>query len=120
MVSAVAAWSIDFGGFQDLLGRFFGAADHGAELAVDLGHFLAVEALAVQHRDFPLGAADGVVNQVEFDLELLALLDLGAIGFEQRMGFGGLRATIDVADGLRCRAVAGCWPSGRGWRAVRS
>ena len=81
------------GGFQNLLGGFFGAADHGAELAIDLGHFLAVETLAVQHRDFALGAADGVVNEVEFDLEFLALLDLGAIGFEQRMGLGDSRAT---------------------------
>ena len=88
------------GGFQNLLGGFFGAADHGAELAVDLGHFLAVEALAVQDRDFPLGAADGIVNQVEFDLELLALLDLGAIGFKQRMRFGDL-AVDRRADGLR-------------------
>ena len=78
------------GGFQNLLGRFLGAADHGAEFAIDPGHFLAVEALAVQHRDFPLGAADGVVDQVEFDLEFLALLDLGAVGFEQRLGFGDL------------------------------
>jgi hypothetical protein len=44
----------------------------------------------VQHRDFALGAADGVVDQVQFDLELLALLDLGAIGFQQRPGFGDL------------------------------
>ena len=95
-----------FGGFQNLLGGLFGAADHGAELAVDLGHFLAVEALAVQHRDFPLGAADRVVNQVELDLELLALLDLGAIGFEQRMGFGDL-AGDGRADRFRRRAAAG-------------
>ena len=86
-----------FGGFQNLLGRFFGAADHGAELAGDLGHFLAVEALAVQNRDFPLGAVDGVVNEVEFDLELLALLDLGAIGFQQRMRLRQPRASTDSA-----------------------
>ena len=78
------------GGFENLLGGLFGAADDGAELAIDLGHFLAVEALAVQHRDFALGAVDGVVDQVELDLELLALLDLGAIGFQQRMRFGNL------------------------------
>jgi hypothetical protein len=34
----------------------------------------------VQHGDLALGAADRVVNQVELDLELLALLDLGTIG----------------------------------------
>ena len=79
-----------FGGFQNLLGGLFGAADHGAELAIDLGHLLAVETLAVQHRDFALGAGDGVVDQVELDLELFALLDLGAIGFEQRVGLGDL------------------------------
>ena len=88
MLSAAGRLVDRLGGFQNLLGRFFGAADHGAEFAVNLGHFLAVETLAVQNRDFPLGAADGVVDQVEFDLELLALLDLGAIGFEQRLGFG--------------------------------
>ena len=82
----------------------FGAADHGAELAVDLGHFLAVEALAVQHRDFPLGAADGVVDQVDFDLELLALLDLGAIGLEQAVGLGDL-ARDRLADRFRRRAA---------------
>ena len=81
------------GGFQNLLRRFFGAADHGAELAVDLGHFLAVEALAVQHRDFTLGAGDGIVDQVEFDLQFLALLDLRAVGFEQRMGSATSRDT---------------------------
>ena len=94
------------GGFQNLLGGFFGAADHGAEFAVDLGHFLAVETLAMQHRDFPLGAVDGIGNQVKLDLELLALFDLGAIGFKQRVGRGGL-ACNRLADGLRCRAAAG-------------
>ena len=76
--------------FQDLLGGLLGAADHGAEFAIDLGHFLAAEALAVQHSDFPLGAVDGVIDQIEFDLEFLALLDLGPIGLEHRVGVGGL------------------------------
>jgi hypothetical protein len=34
----------------------------------------------MQHRDFALGAVDGVMDQVELDLELLALFDLGAVG----------------------------------------
>ena len=106
MASALAALIDRLGGFQNLLGGFFGAADHGAEFAVDPGHFLAVEALAVQHRDFPLGAVDGVVDQVEFDLELLALLDLGAIGFQQRMGLGDLARNRRI-EGLRRRAAAG-------------
>ena len=94
-----------FGGFQDLLGRVFGAADDGAELAIDLGHLLAVEALAVQHRDLALGAADRVMDQVELDLELLALLDLGAIGFQQRLRFRDL--AVDRAfESLGRRALA--------------
>ena len=88
--SAVAAWSIASAASRICWVACFGAADHGAELAIDLGHFLAVEALAVQDRDFALGAVDGVVNEVELDLEFLALLDLGAIGFQQRMGLGDL------------------------------
>jgi hypothetical protein len=51
----------------------------------------------VQHRDFPLGAADGIVNQVDFDLKLLALFDLGAVGFKQRMGFGDVAPIACVA-----------------------
>jgi len=51
--SAVAALSIASAASRICWG-FFGATDHGAELAIDLGHFLAVEALAVQHRDFRL------------------------------------------------------------------
>jgi hypothetical protein len=108
-----------FRGFQDLLGGFFGAADHGAEFAVDLGHFLAVETVAVQNRDFALGAADGIINEIEFDLEFLALLDLGAIGLQQRMGFSSL-ARHRLADGSCCHAVAGGDPSGHGWRAART
>ena len=121
MLSAVADVIDRFGGFQDLLGGLFGAADHGAEFAVDLGHFLAVETLAVQHRDFALGAGDGVVDQVEFDLELLALLDLGAIGFQQRLGLGDFVGRRDYADRVvPCRAGGRERPSGPGWRAVRS
>src|ERR1700694_416496 len=82
------------------------AADHCAKLAGDFGHFLAVETLAVQDRDFPLGAADGIVNKVEFDLEFLALLDLGAIGFKQGLGAGDL-AWDRSTDGCRCCAVSG-------------
>src|SRR5665213_2020785 len=78
------------GGFQNLLRRFFRSADNRAKLTVYSGHFLAIETVAVQNRDFPLGAAYGIVNEVEFDLELFALLDLRAIGFDQRTGFGGL------------------------------
>jgi len=33
------------------------------------------------------------VNEVELNLELLALLDLGAVGFQQRMSFGNLAVT---------------------------
>jgi hypothetical protein len=94
-----------FGRFQDLLGGLFGATDHGAELAVDLGHFIAVETLAVQHRDLALGAIDGVVDQVKLDLELLALFDLGAVGLEQ-----GLRLrhfAIDCFFGRFRRASGG-------------
>ena len=102
------------GGFEDLLGGLFGAADDGAELAIDLGHFLAVKALAVQHGDFALGAADGVVDQVELDLELFALFDLGAIGFQQRLGLGDLAG--DRGFGRFRRAVAGRrGHHGRGW-----
>ena len=89
--------------FQDLLGGLFGAADHGAELAIDAGHFLAAEALAVQHGDFALGAVDGVVDQIEFDLELLALLDLGPIGFEHRVGVGDF--AVDRCADLLHRAA---------------
>ena len=60
----------------------------------------------MQHRDFPLGAADGVVNQVEFDLEFLALLDLGPVGVQQRKGFGDL-ARNRCADRFHCHALAG-------------
>ena len=108
------------GGFENLLGGLFGAADDGAELAIDLGHFLAVEALAVQDCDFALGAVDGVVNQVELDLELLALLDLGAIGFQQRLRFGNLARDLRSASVEAARAVAEARPSGRGSRAARS
>ena len=107
-----------FGGFQNLLGGLFGAADHGAELAIDAGHFLAAEALAVQHRDFPLGAVDGVVDQIEFDLELLALLDLGPIGLEHRMGVGDF--AVDRCADFLAQRCCGRRPSGCGWRAVRS
>ena len=92
--NAVAAWSIASTASENLLGGLFGAADDGAEFAVDLGHFLAVKAGAVQGCDFALGAVDRVVNQVELDLELRALLDLGAIGFQQRLGICGLARDI--------------------------
>ena len=100
------------GGFEDLLGGLFGAADDGAELAIDLGHFLAVKALAVQRRDFALGAVDGVVDQVELDLELLALFDLGAIGFQQRVGLGDLARDdppVSVAAALRVGPAPAIW-----------
>ena len=93
------------GGFENLLRGLFGTADDGAELAIDLGHFAAVEAFAVQGGDFALGAVDGVVNEVELDLELFALFDLGAIGFQQRLGFGNLAR--DLASATRHRA----WPA---------
>src|SRR6185369_2387324 len=35
-----------------------------------------------------------VVNQVKLDLELRALLDLGAVGFQQRVGICGLASNI--------------------------
>ena len=38
----------------------------------------------MQNRDLALGAADGIVNEVELALQLLALLDLGAIGLQRR------------------------------------
>ena len=41
---------------------------------------MAVEAAAVQQRDFLLGLADRVVDQVELNLEFFALFDLRAIG----------------------------------------
>src|SRR3954454_7777683 len=78
------------GGFEDLLGRLFGTADDRAELAIDLGHFAAVEALAMQCRDLALGAVDGVVDEVELDLQLLALLDLRPVSIEHGTGFGEL------------------------------
>ncbi len=70
---------------EDLLRRFLGAADHRAQLAGDLHHLVAAEALAVQHRDLALGAVDGFVDQVELDLQLFALLNLRAIGIERRL-----------------------------------
>jgi hypothetical protein len=60
----------------------------------------------VQHRDFALGAADGVVDQVQLDLELFALLDLGAVGFQQRVGFGDLGCGRRLS-GLACSAPMG-------------
>src|SRR6185437_10551182 len=83
-----------------------GAADDGAELAIDLGHLVAVKALAVQDGDLALGAVDRVVDQVELDLELFALLDLGAIGFEQRACLCGLALDQNVRRG--CRAAGHC------------
>src|SRR5260370_5924107 len=87
------------GGLEDLLGRLFGAADHGPELASDLGPFLAVKTLAMQNRDLALGAADRIGNEVDFDLELLTLLDLGAEGFQYCLGSGDL---------AQCRWIACC------------
>jgi hypothetical protein len=82
-----ACWSgeVALRRFENLLGGLLGAADHRAELAGDLGHLVAGEALAVQGGDLLLGAVDGVVDQVELDLELLALLDLRAISLQQRL-----------------------------------
>ena len=88
---------------ENLLGGLFGAADDGAEFAIDLGHFLAVKAGAVQGCDFALGAVDRVVNEVEFDLQLLALLDLGAVGFQQRLGVGNL--AVDLRGNGRGRGI---------------
>ncbi len=107
---------------ENLLGGLFGAADDGAEFAVDLGHFLAVKALAVQNVAISrLGAVDRVVNEIEFDLELLALFDLGAVGFQQRLGFGDLAADFGGGGGAgRSRRGRGRRrPSARGWRAAR-
>jgi hypothetical protein len=59
----------------------------------------------VQHRDFALGAVDGVVNEVEFDLELFALFDLRAVGFKQRLGLGNL-FRHRVADAFHGGAAA--------------
>ncbi len=67
-----------FSSLENVLRRLLGAADDRAELARDPRHFLAIEALAVQDRDLLLGLVDGVVNQIEFDLELFALFDLRA------------------------------------------
>ncbi|MGY4257035.1 hypothetical protein ACVI1L_004103 [Bradyrhizobium sp. USDA 4516] len=70
-----------------------------------LAILLAVEALAVQHGDLALGAADRVVNQVELDLELLALFDLRTVGLEQRVGLGDFAGDrrIDAVAGALCR-----------------
>src|SRR5260370_23221964 len=38
---------------------------------------------AMQHRDFLLGAIDGVMDEIELHFKLFALLDLGAIGLQQ-------------------------------------
>jgi hypothetical protein len=53
----------------------------------------------MQHRDLALGAVDGIVDQVELDLELFALLDLGAVGFQKRMRFRDL-ARSALLEGL--------------------
>ena len=100
-------------GLENLLRGLFGAADDGAELAIDLGHFLAVKAGAVQGCDFALGAVDRVMNEVEFDLQLLALLDLGAVGFQQSLGVGNLAVDFSVngrGRGIGCgaRRADGC------------
>ncbi|MET3160923.1 hypothetical protein ABIF34_007948 [Bradyrhizobium japonicum] len=96
--SACSSRLVDrLGGFQDLLGRLLGAADDRAEFAIDLGHLAAVEALAVQRRNFALGAVDGVVDEVELDLQLLALLDLRPVGVEHGARLGKLmgRGSVD-------------------------
>jgi len=56
--------------------------------------------------DLALGAADRVVDQVELDLELLALLDLGAVGFQHRLGLGDLAQSRWIA-GCRHQAASG-------------
>ena len=48
----------------------------------------------MQDGDLALGAVDGVVNEIELDFQLRALLDLGAVGFQQRVGIGGLARDI--------------------------
>ena len=62
----------------------------------------------MQRGDFPLGAVDGVVNEVKLDLELRALLDLGAIGFQQGVGICGLARDIHGDS----RTVAGVAEAG--------
>ena len=44
----------------------------------------------MQCRDLALGAVDGVVDEVELDLQLLALLDLRPVSIEHGTGFGEL------------------------------
>ena len=80
------------------------SADHRAEFAGDLGHLVAAEALAVEDGDFLLGAVDGVVNEIELDLQLLALFDLCAIASEQLLGFGQFLSRGGFT-GFRNRAV---------------
>src|SRR5262249_17496701 len=80
-----------------------GAADDSAELAIDPGHFFAAEALAVQDRDLLLGPIDRIMDQVELDFQLLALLDLGTIAFQKRLGFRNHRGKI----GFSLRGCAG-------------
>ena len=45
------------------------------------------------------------MDQVEFDLELFALCDLGAVGFEQRQGVGYLLLRDHIAGDPACRAA---------------
>ncbi len=54
--------------------------------------------------DFLLGAGNGVVDEVEFDLQLFALLDLCAIGCEQGLRFRDL--LIGGGADLICHGVA--------------
>ena len=47
------------------------------------------------------------MDQVQFDLELFALLDLGAIGFQQRLGFGDLACDRRLCDLARSGPLGG-------------
>ena len=66
----------------------------------------------MQRCDFALGAIDGVVDEVELDLQLLALLDLRSVGVEHGTRFGELvsRRGVDrrhgCAAGQRSRGEA--------------
>ena len=71
-------------------------------------HLFAGEALAVQHGNLALGAVDRFVDQVELDLELLALFDLRAIGIERRLHVFGLRTGSCLLGGFAVRRAPIC------------
>ena len=64
----------------------------------------------MKNRDFLLGAGDGVVDQIELGLQLLALFDLRAISQQQGLRIGDIAADLGVNRSRFVRAIA-AWGS---------